>query len=69
MRALILTLLLTGCAAQIGPDRFMVTKWDICGWEGGVAFEVNFMEAGVRLGCTDPIPKGEEDEEEEVLPE
>ena len=54
--ALILSLFLfLGCAAQVGPNKFMLAKWDICGWEGGVRFDVEFMAVKMGLGCiTDP---------------
>jgi len=56
MKILVLLAVLSlGCAAQIGPDRWMLAKWDICGWEGGVRFDVEIMAAKLGLGCiTDP---------------
>ena len=46
---------LLGCAAQLGPDRWMVSKWDICGFAGGVSLKIDGpMGIGLHLGCDSP---------------
>lgn len=45
----------SGCAAHVGPsDERGWISWDICGWEGGVAAELQVLALTARLGCTSP---------------
>ena len=44
----------SGCSARIGPHEDGWLSWDVCGYEGGVAVEITIMQAGARLGCTNP---------------
>lgn len=44
----------SGCSARIGPHEGGWLSWDVCGYEGGVAVEITIMQAGARLGCTNP---------------
>lgn len=66
MRAVILAalLLLPACSARIGPHEDGWLSWDVCGYEGGVAAEITVMQAGARLGCTNPDESSEVDAEE-----
>lgn len=66
MRVLALIAVLSlGCAAQIGPDKVMLAKWDICGWEGGVRFDAEFMSFKLGLGCVTAAEAEAEDSDPE----
>ena len=59
------------CAGQVGPDRWMLVKWDVCNWERtqGVAASAEIMGAKLRLGCDPtyvPPPNTDVDTEEET---
>lgn len=59
--ALIVALLFVGCAAKLGPGEEGWAKWDLCGFEGGVASELTILGTNTwRLGCTSPEPPAEE---------
>ncbi len=47
--------ILSGCSAKLGPGQDGWASWDVCGYEGGVAVELNVMAIGGRLGCTNPV--------------
>lgn len=51
---LLVVLSVFGCSARIGPHEDGWLSWDVCGYEGGVAVEISIMQAGARLGCTNP---------------
>lgn len=61
---------LIGCSARIGPHEDGWLSWDVCGYEGGVAVEINVMAIGGRLGCTNPTESTVVDEQlpDEVAP-
>lgn len=44
----------SGCSAKLGPGEHGWARWDVCGFEGGVAAQITLMDAGARLGCTNP---------------
>lgn len=54
LAAIVLAAVLSGCSAKFGPGEFGWASWDVCGYEGGVAVELNVMAIGGRLGCTNP---------------
>ncbi len=45
---------LVGCSAKVGPDEYGWARWDVCGFEGGVAAELTILAMTARLGCTNP---------------
>ncbi len=51
---LLVLLSVFGCSARVGPHESGWLSWDVCGYEGGVAVEITIMQAGARLGCTNP---------------
>ena len=53
-RIALIAVLLCGCSARIGPHEDGWLSWDVCGYEGGVAVQITIMQAGARLGCTNP---------------
>ncbi len=61
LRILIVACLMCGCSARLGPHDDGWLSWDVCGYEGGVAFEITVMQAGARLGCTNPTESTIED--------
>lgn len=66
----VLLLILLACSARIGPHDDGWLSWDVCGYEGGVAVEITVMQAGARLGCTNPDEgNGTVDEQLEPPPE
>lgn len=56
---LAVALLLSACAAKVGPGEDGWAKWDLCGWEGGVAAEITLLAMTARLGCTNPAADAE----------
>ena len=55
--------ILSACSAKVGPGEHGWMMWDVCGYEGGVAAEITIMQAGARLGCTNPETTQGSDEE------
>lgn len=68
LRILIAACLICGCSARIGPHDDGWLSWDVCGYEGGVAVEITIMQAGARLGCTNPELATTEEPEPEPAP-
>jgi hypothetical protein len=63
--AFALFLFLSGCSAKVGPDEYGWARWDVCGFEGGVAAELTILAMTARLGCTNP-PLGMVEEDPEL---
>lgn len=64
--ALLLVIALgSGCSARIGPGEHGWVLWDVCGYEGGVAAELQVLAVTARLGCTNPESPPATDEEED----
>lgn len=63
---LCLVVILSACSAKLGPGEDGWMRWDVCGYEGGVAAELTVMQAGARLGCTNPPTSTANGDEEEV---
>lgn len=52
LAAIMLAAVLSGCSAKLGPGEYGWASWDVCGYEGGVAAELQVLALVGRLGCT-----------------
>ncbi len=49
---IVLLAALSACSAKVGPGEHGWARWDVCGYEGGVAAELQVLALVGRLGCT-----------------
>ena len=57
LSTILIAIALSGCSAKLGPGEYGWASWDVCGFAGGVAAELQILAASTRLGCTNPDPE------------